>query len=391
MVDQRPKSLIALAVQSLYPSSSLNLSDEEALLLNEVSMQLKQGGVNVFMGLGIGHKCLIECIALRQREGLMSGKIYYDGVIRKNGIFKDIVLIHDLGVTHFNSLSVFDYLYHGARLRVSHGIIECRERARQAARVVYLEGTKRIGTLSKPELRLLDIAAELVSNPTLICLLDPTEGLDASGKVEVMRVLKNIASRVSMPTTVLYNVSSIENDTIEYVDQLALFSGRALAHVTLVQRFKELSLIGIVNLLAKASLVILDSTPTTADSFPYITSSAIHHTAFMKVIDEMARLESLSLQPTSTLPLSSSERRTQFFTANRRTGEAGLPVRYRKSLLKEFSILALRSLKFHYNNVRYLMLLGLSRCTELCSRFFTLSWLFCRLYIYFLQSLYPNC
>eukprot|EP01031_Cornospumella_fuschlensis_P028342 gene28342-34218_t len=365
MVDQRPRSLLALTIQSFFPSSSLNLGDEEAFLLDEVTLQLKQGGVNVFMGLGIGHKCLIECIALRQREGLMSGKIYYDGAVRKNGIFKDIVLIHDLGVTHFNSLSVFDYLYYGARLRISHGIIECRERARQAARVVSLDGTKRIGELSKAELRVLDIAAELVSNPTLICLLDPTEGLDASGKVEVMRVLRNIASRVTMPTTILYNVTSLDCDTVEYVDNLALFSGRSLAHITTMQRFNEGTYVGLVDLLARASLVVLDHIHTAPDVLPSTMPSAKHHTPFMKIVDEMARLESMSLQPTSTMPLSSSERRTQFFPANRRAGEAGLPVRYRKSILKEFSILASRSLKFHYKNGIYLRVIFV-RFTLIC-------------------------
>ena len=74
-------------------------------------------------------------------------------------------------------------------IRVSHGNIECRERARSAIRLVGLDGSTKIYHLTKGEMRLLDIASELVGHPTLICLMEPLLGLDASSALDIMRIL----------------------------------------------------------------------------------------------------------------------------------------------------------------------------------------------------------
>lgn len=353
MVDNRPRSLLGFLLTQYELDKAYKLSDADAVVLTNINLHLKQGGVNVLMGLGIGHKCLLECIALRQREGLMSGKIMYDGAVRMNGIFKDMAFIHDLGVTHFSTLSVFDYLFYGARLRVSHDTSECRERARQAAKVAGLDGTRRIGSLGRAELRILDIAAELVSNPSLICLIDPCEGLDAASKVEVMKVLKAIASRVSAPTTVVFNASSLDMDTLPLIDQLALFSGKQLEYVCSLQRMQEISFTAMAKAVVKASLIILDDLAKP----PQAAVSTEHSQTLMKVIEDMLHLEASHFKEGSLSPLSklaaqhAEHRKTAFFSAKKRSGEAGLPVRYRKTVMKEFSILAMRSLKYHYHNV----------------------------------------
>lgn len=44
-------------------------------------------------------------------------------------------------------------------------------------------------------------------------------------------------------------------------------------------------------------------------------------------------------------------RHNEFYSASRRLGEAGLPVRLRKSFVNEFMILFSRSLRYHFNNV----------------------------------------
>ena len=71
------------------------------------------------LGEGIGQKRLLECIALRPMDGYMAGNIQYDNALRKGGEFKDIAFVtSDIGaIHHFDSLTVFDYLYYCARLR----------------------------------------------------------------------------------------------------------------------------------------------------------------------------------------------------------------------------------------------------------------------------------
>ena len=221
------------------------------VLLNNASLTIKPGSVHAFIGNGCGHRKLLECIALVQTEGFMSGHIQYDSTQRRVGVFKDISFIpstenkflssysyffgsiigtistngnNSIDIAHFDSLTVFEYLYYSARLRCPHGVIECRERARVATKVTELEGSIRVEKLTTGELRLLSIAAELVGNPTLLCLADPVKGLDASSASVVLRILKKIAKRTSMPTTVVYVIDSINDDMLRHINCVSVFS-----------------------------------------------------------------------------------------------------------------------------------------------------------------------
>ena len=147
------------------------------------------------MGSGTGLKYLIECIALRQYQGYCSGKILYQGNARVNGLFKDVAYISDYLDSYFDYLTLFDYVYYGARLRMLQTTFDCRERSRNAIKLLGLDGNQKIKSLSKVELRLLSIAAELVSNPSLIVLKDPLEGLDAKGALTIMSALKLVTKR----------------------------------------------------------------------------------------------------------------------------------------------------------------------------------------------------
>jgi ABC-type multidrug transport system ATPase subunit len=375
---------------------------DELLLLSQVNLRIKPGHVMVLTGIGIGHKCLLECIAVRQREGLMSGKILYDGAVRRNGIFKDIVLIHDLGVSHFGSLTVFEYLFYGARLRIYHEVLECRERARQAAQVVGLDQHRTISSLNKSELRILDIAVELVSNPSLICLIDPTEGLDAAGKLQVMRVLYSIAKRVSRNTTIIYNCSSFNEEMQRFINQIAIFSGNELKFASSMDRFflrsnnplyplpsSSSSSSTIINpdhlahLWKQISLVVTHYFDC-ATQEELFSPSHIHSNALQDIVlkfhEFFQSLSSSSANGTTTIAsyrngggattnnnlmedaeyynpydqqprLSRTITRDEFFSARRRLGESGTNQRYKKTLWKEVSILIRRSVKYHVKNV----------------------------------------
>jgi ABC-type multidrug transport system ATPase subunit len=354
------------------------------------------------MGLGHNYKYLLECISLRQIEGMIGGKIHYDGSARKPGIYKDIVLINDIGITHFESLTVFDYLYYGARLRVNHGVIECRERARLAGRLVGLDGNTKIGRLSKSEVRILSIAVELVGNPTLICLIDPTEGLDAGGALDVMRVLHAVSKRASMTTTVVYNVFSIHEDMFRLVDNIALFVESKLEYHCPVRRYSPRALLTACHLVTQASAVVLDherNHSCVKRKGDLAAVSEMHANSLLRIIGELDRLteqesverksRSSSMSATARTSVTSAStdssvrnvghfaahndslesmsatgesvdlyqstlhggRSEEHYTRARRLAEPGLPIRYQKSLRQQFTILFLRSLSYHWKNV----------------------------------------
>ena len=113
-------SYLVVKRNQLFSSKDTTTNNNKTeLLIQDINLNLEPGSVTAFVGNCIGRKRLLECIALRPIDGYMAGNIQYDSALRKGGAFKDIAFVtSDIGtVHHFNSLTVFDYLYYCARLR----------------------------------------------------------------------------------------------------------------------------------------------------------------------------------------------------------------------------------------------------------------------------------
>jgi ABC-type multidrug transport system ATPase subunit len=355
------------------------------LLLSEVNIHLSPGTVTAFIGTGEGFRSLLECIALRQTMGFMSGSILYDGVIRKSGIFKDIAFISESESSHFDSLTVFEYLVYGARLRISHGMIECRERSRMAAKVTGLEGTTKLGNLNLGELRLLSIAVELVGNPTLICLSNPIQGLDSSSAILVIKTLHRIAKRTSMPTTIIFVADGLNYDLLRYVNNTCLFCHSKLLFTATLREYSKSIYESVVNLITDVSIHLFRENNNTLklctgdvdmnDNTPEINliSRKVAFDFFSIIQTYVAKDESRNVEGSqedgwlslddklSRTPSTMSGElglgldRTKTNDTNitfRRPGNelSGTSLRKRKSYFSEICILVQRASKYHYKN-----------------------------------------
>lgn len=307
---------------SLWTHKQTNIdAHNSVLLLDKVTLTLNPGSVNVLLGLGHEHKNLLDCMAMRQKDGLVGGKIYFDAVVRKTALYRDIALVNHTGNTHFSGLTVFDYLYFGARLRTTQNEVECRERARHACRVTGLDGTLKLHTLHTTELRIVSIAIELVGNPTLIVLTDITEGLDAYATLEVMKVLRSVSKRTFLPTTIVYNVSSVNDDMYRLVDTVHIFVGNTLhySHSGSAENSQRAA-----QLVTEASLVLLEANRTYSSMSNSTGIPAVHaeddvgngvqQSCGEHIVALLKIFEALDLLPTSTASTdntSSKHQRTQ--------------------------------------------------------------------------------
>jgi ABC-type multidrug transport system ATPase subunit len=393
--EKRPGSSYTQEAAAPRPAERERKHYRIEMLLSKVSFHCSPGSVTVLFGSGYeSQRRLIEILALRQTSGYLSGKILYDKVSRKNGWFKDIVHIvfnanSQLSERYYSRLTVFEYLFYGARLRISHGSAECRERTRNAIKLIGLDGTATVKSLSASEVRMLSIAVELVSNPTLLCLENPIVGLDASGSIEVISLLRKIAKRPSMPTTIIYMVKYLDDDMMRYIDNVALFTEHRLV------RFQEIrksgldveSLLQIKGLIVEASIQLktyADSTVAVArrgiiGKFTSASQSQVNG-VLRRIAKDMeqisttvksksnsdsldagsipSRLQSLdSSTPFSQVLLDSlyTNQDTQEFyaTAHRRIGLAGQTVRGHKPIYIEVYILLSRGYKHYLNNVSF--------------------------------------
>ena len=91
---------------------------------------------------------------------------------------------------------------------------------------------RRVATYSGGMRRRLDIAMSLVGTPQLIFLDEPTAGLDPEGRIEVWKVVKELADG---GTTVFLTTQQLE-EAEQLADQIAiLHEGRIIAGGTLAQ------------------------------------------------------------------------------------------------------------------------------------------------------------
>src|SRR5215212_8587207 len=91
---------------------------------------------------------------------------------------------------------------------------------------------RRVSTYSGGMLRRLDIAMSLIGNPQLIFLDEPTSGLDPEGRIEVWKIVKELADS---GTTVFLTTQYVE-EAEQLADQIAiLHEGRIIANGTLAE------------------------------------------------------------------------------------------------------------------------------------------------------------
>jgi ABC-2 type transport system ATP-binding protein len=98
-------------------------------------------------------------------------------------------------------------------------------------------GTRRVGTYSGGMRRRLDIAMSLIGSPAVVFLDEPTTGLDPEARIEVWRVVRDLAAQ---GTTVLLTTQYLE-EAEHLADRIAiLHEGRIIANGTLADLTKTL-------------------------------------------------------------------------------------------------------------------------------------------------------
>jgi len=115
--------------------------------------------------------------------------------------------------------------------------------------------TRKVSTYSGGMRRRLDIAMSLIGQPKVIFLDEPTTGLDPEGRLEVWRVIQELATR---GTTVLLTTQYLE-EAEQLADRIAiLHDGRIIANGTLAELKK---------LLPPATVEYVEKQPTLEEVF----------------------------------------------------------------------------------------------------------------------------
>jgi ABC-type multidrug transport system ATPase subunit/pSer/pThr/pTyr-binding forkhead associated (FHA) protein len=197
--------------------------------MSDVTLAIKpQEFVAVIGGSGSGKSTLLR--ALNGANRATSGKVLINGddLYQKYGMFHTLIgYVPQADIVH-DALTVYQSLYFGARLRFPNEPHPSREQ--RITRVLdQLELTdfraQLVSSLSGGQKKRVSIALELMAEPSLLFMDEPSSGLDPGLDKSMMSTLRRLADRGHVVVVVTHTTLNIDQ-----CDQLALMSRGQLAY-----------------------------------------------------------------------------------------------------------------------------------------------------------------
>ncbi|KAH7833592.1 hypothetical protein Vadar_007950 [Vaccinium darrowii] len=251
-------------------------------LLCDITGVLRPGILTALLGVsGAGKTTLLDVLAGRKTSGTVEGDIRIGGYPKVQDTFARISGYCEQSDIHSPQITVGESIIYSAWLRL-HPEIDSKtkfEFVREVQEIIeldeirdYLVGMPGVSGLSTEQRKRLTIAVELVANPSIIFMDEPTTGLDARAAAIVMRVVKNVADT---GRTIVCTIHQPSIDIFETFDELVvlktggriIYSGPLGQHSTsVIKYFEDIS--GVPKIINNYNLAtwILEVTFSTAEA-----------------------------------------------------------------------------------------------------------------------------
>ncbi|KAE9446713.1 hypothetical protein C3L33_21398, partial [Rhododendron williamsianum] len=198
-------------------------------LLCDITGALRPGILTALMGVsGAGKTTLLDVLAGRKTSGTVEGDIRIGRHPKVQDTFARISGYCEQSDIHSPQVTVGESIIFSAWMRLHPEIDPTTkfEFVRQVLEIIELDeirdclvGLPGVSGLSTEQRKRLTIAVELVANPSIIFMDEPTTGLDARAAAIVMRVVKNVAD---MGRTIVCTIHQPSIDLFETFDELVL-------------------------------------------------------------------------------------------------------------------------------------------------------------------------
>jgi len=205
------------------------VAEEKLQLLREVSGAFRPGVLTALMGIsGAGKTTLMDVLSGRKTGGYIEGDIRISGFPKVQETFTRISGYCEQNDIHSPQVTVYESLVFSAFLRLPEDISKEEKMlyVEEVMELVELENLKDmivgipgVTGLSTQQRKRLTIAVELVANPSIIFMDEPTTGLDARAAAIVMRTVRNT---VDTGRTVVCTIHQPGIDIFEAFDELLL-------------------------------------------------------------------------------------------------------------------------------------------------------------------------
>ncbi|KAL2477803.1 ABC transporter G family member 37 [Forsythia ovata] len=198
-------------------------------LLCDITGAFRPGVLTALMGVsGAGKTTLLDVLAGRKTSGTVKGEIRIGGYPKVQRTFARISGYCEQTDIHSPQITVEESLIFSAWLRLNPQVNSERKYdfVKDVLETIELDGIKDelvgkpgISGLSTEQRKRLTIAVELVANPSIIFMDEPTTGLDARAAAIVMRAVKNVTNT---GRTIVCTIHQPSIDIFEAFDELLL-------------------------------------------------------------------------------------------------------------------------------------------------------------------------
>ncbi|KAL2941741.1 Pleiotropic drug resistance protein 3 [Bienertia sinuspersici] len=193
-------------------------AEKKLQLLHNITGSFKPGVLTALMGVsGAGKTTLLDVLAGRKTSGIVEGEIRIGGYPKVQETFARVSGYCEQTDIHSPNITIEESLIFSAWLRLPDNI-DSKTKALNEVKDA-LVGLPGVNGLSTEQRKRLTIAVELVANPSIIFMDEPTTGLDARAAAVVIRAVKNI---VVTGRTVVCTIHQPSIDIFEAFDELIL-------------------------------------------------------------------------------------------------------------------------------------------------------------------------
>ncbi|KAJ9684813.1 hypothetical protein PVL29_017010 [Vitis rotundifolia] len=208
---------------------SQGIEADRLQLLRDASGAFRPGILMALVGVsGAGKTTLMDVLAGRKTGGYIEGSISISGYPKNQATFARISGYCEQNDIHSPNVTVYESLVYSAWLRLAPDV---KKETRQAFVEEVMDlvelhplrdalvGLPGIDGLSTEQRKRLTVAVELVANPSIIFMDEPTTGLDARAAAIVMCTVRNT---VDTGRTVVCTIHQPSIDIFESFDELLL-------------------------------------------------------------------------------------------------------------------------------------------------------------------------
>lgn len=313
-------------------------------ILHGLSGQVRSGQVLAIMGAsGSGKTTLLNLLSGRMKsskECLSGGKIFVNGASRNYASFPHIAkFVEQDDTTMFPELTVREQILYSARLALPPTLSD-DQKARRVDRIIQelglsackdtFIGFENVRGVSGGERRRAAIGVELVTDPSLIFLDEPTTGLDSFNALNVMSSLRHLARN---GRTIVSTIHQPRSSIYHLFDMLCLISeGRIVYFGAATEVVDHFSMLGFH----------MPDNFNVADFVIDILSIDLRTKE--KEVKSKARVQYAAEHFHQNVEPQMLEEARNYDNAHTVTEFANIP-RYSNSIVKEFTIIAQRTVR----------------------------------------------